>query len=980
VANYKWVFLLIVIMMIVAGAIGMAAVSVLYYTAFEEERQRLVEITQSQARLMESVARFNQTHSHSHLETSRAATLSQIKEAHEHYEGFGETGELMMAERRGDKIVFLWKHRHAEPDTPTLVSFHSNLAEPMRRALSGQSGTLVTPDIRGIKVLAAYEPVAILNLGIVAKLDLAEIRAPFLRAGSIVGGAALVLITVGTFLFFHVSNPMIRRIAVSEERFRSISTLAQDAIIMLDSDDKVSFWNKGAERTFGYSSGDATGRALVELIIPEGHREHYEVGIDIFRRTGRGPLMNTLVELEAVRKDGTSFPVEVSVSSVQLGGKRNTVWMIRDITARKEAQQRGQEKQRLIEHIIENVPHSIFWKDRDFVYLGCNKDFARQAGVDKPENIVGKTDYDLVWKKQEADLFRKTDKEVMESGEPQLAIEEPQLQADGTEATLLTSKVPLRDALGNVIGLLGIYADITDRKRAEEELSEREEQLRLILASTGEGIFGINTEGKCTFANRACAQLLGLQEARDLIGQAMHPLMHHSRSDYAAYPIEECPTYHACNQDKVIHVDGEVLWRADGTCFSTDYYSYPMKRNGQVVGAVVTFTDITERKEKDAQLLQAQKMELVGQLTGGFAHDCNNLLTIILGNLQLLEEEMGGEEELQELVADALSAARDGAELTQRLLTFSRKRTFQPQRIDINACLDDFARLARRTLGEVIELKIKQDNTNLVIFVDPAQFESALLNLAINARDAMPTGGTLSIETSNTRIDPNEALESLSLHPGTYVKISVCDTGIGMSPEDAARAIEPFYTTKANAKGSGLGLSMVYGFAKESGGEFLLRSTLGKGTTASLFLPTLSATGEQCPAHTTPRDLPRGTETILVVEDEPRVRHLAKRSLTDLGYRVLETENASAAMEVLETEPGVDLVFSDIVMPGGVNGYELASWIVKNRPKLNVLLASGFKKQLANEHLTDKGLFPLLQKPYTKAQLAKAIRAALSEA
>jgi PAS domain S-box-containing protein len=720
VTNYKWVFLLIVIMMSVAGAIGMGAVSILYHTAFEEERQRLAEITQSQARLMEAVARFNQTHSRNHLEGSRAATLSQIKGAHEHYKGFGETGELMMAERQDDNIVFLWKHRHVKSDTPTLVPFHSSLAEPMRRALSGQSGTLVTLDIRGIKVLAAYEPVAILNLGIVAKLDLAEIRAPFLKAGSIVGGAALVLIAVGTFLFFRVSNPMIRRISVSEERFRSISTLAQDAIIMTDSEDKVSFWNKGAQRTFGYRSGEATGRVLVDLISPKGYREHHKACIDSFRRTGRGPLMNTLVELEAVRKDGTAFPVEVSVSSVQLGGKWNAVWMIRDIT---------------------------------------------------------------------------------------------------------------------------------------------------------------------------------------------------------------------------------------------------------------------ERKEKDAQLLQAQKMELVGQLTGGFAHDCNNLLTIILGNLQLLEEEMGSKQELRELVADALSAARDGAELTQRLLTFSRRRILQPQRADINACLDGFARLLRRTLGEVIELEIKQDNTIPAIFVDLAQFESALLNLAINARDAMPTGGTLSIETSNTRIDPGEAPQSLlALRPGTYVKISVCDTGIGMSPENVAHAVEPFYTTKTNAKGSGLGLSMVYGFAKESGGEFLLRSALGKGTTASLFLPTLSSTGEQSPVQATPRGLPRGTETILVVEDEPRVRHLAQRSLMDLGYRVLETENASAAMEVLETEPGVDLVFSDIVMPGGIDGYELARWVVKNRPKLNVLLTSGFKKQLANEHVTDKGGFPLLQKPYTKEQLAKAVRAALSNA
>ncbi len=981
-SDHKRVFLLILIMTAVSGAIGIAAVGVLYRAAFDEEQQRLIEIAKSHARLIEAIARFDETYSRDYPQGPREATLSQIRNAHAVYEGFGETGEFTLAERQADHIQFILSFRHPGPGAPKRISLQSNLAEPMRRALAGRSGTLVGLDYRGAKVLAAHEPVAMLDLGIVAKIDLAEIRAPFLRAGSIVGGTALLLIAAGILLFFRVSKPILQRIADSEERFRSISTTAQDAIIMMDSEGKVSFWNTAAERIFGYKGSEARGQALADMIVPERYKKRHLAGAEDFLRTGQGLFVNKTVDLEAERKDGTELPVEISVSGVRLGENWNAVGIIRDITQRKKAEQKAQEKQDLLEQIIENIPHSIFWKDRNSIYLGCNRNFARQAGVEKPEKIIGKTDYDLAWKETEAEFFRRIDDEVMKSGQPQLGIEEPQLQADGTQATLLTSKVPLSNSQGDVIGILGIYADITNRKRAEQELRASEEQLKLILASTGEGIFGMDRMGQCTFTNRASVDLLRYQDEKDLLGQDMHTLIHHTRPDGTPHLKENCPIYQARCEGKVVHLDDELLWRADGSSFPVDYRSHPMFSDGEVVGTVNSFTDITERKEKEAQLLQAQKMELVGQLTGGIAHDFNNLLTVILANLGLLSDEIGSDAgaKSRELINDALSAARDGAALTHRLLAFSRKQPLQVKRVDVNDFLRNIRRFLQRTLRKDIELIINPANEVPPVLVDPSQFESALLNLVVNAGDAMPEGGTLTIETTRKCIEADEPTADPKLAPGNYVMITVRDSGIGMSPEDAARAIEPFFTTKPHGKGSGLGLSMVYGFAKQSGGSLLLRSVLGEGTSVSMLLREATQTINKDDAKRTPRNSPGGSEAILLVEDDLQIRNVAKRILLGLGYRVTEVEDAAAAMKVFETEAAVNLLFSDIVIPGDMNGRELAHCVSRTYRGLKVLLTTGRSEELTAELPVKNGGFHLLKKPYTKDELASAVRAVLDGA
>jgi PAS domain S-box-containing protein len=523
-------------------------------------------------------------------------------------------------------------------------------------------------------------------------------------------------------------------------------------------------------------------------------------------------------------------------------------------------------------------------------------------------------------------------------------------------------------------------SDLTEQKRAEAALRDREQRLELILASTGEGMYGMDLAGRFTFANRASIRMLGYRDEQELLGQDVHTLIHHTRRDGTVHAKEDCPIYQARCANKVVHLDDETLWRADGSSFPVDYRSHPMLSDGEVVGTVVSFSDIRERKEKEAQLRQAQKMEVVGQLTGGIAHDFNNLLTVILANLGLLGDEIvsdaGGS--ARELINDALSAARDGAELIQRLLAFSRKQPLQVQRIDVGEFVRNIRRFLRRTLREDIELRIGRADGASPVLVDPRLFESALLNLVVNARDAMPEGGTLKIETSRKCIGADATAPDPEVAPGKYIIITVRDSGIGMSPEDAVHAIEPFFTTKERGKGSGLGLSMVYGFAKQSGGSLLLRSVLGEGTTVSLLLPEAAPGIQDNDRDQTPKNQPGGSETILLVEDESQVRNVAKRILTGLGYKVIEVENAAAARKVCEEEVALDLLFSDIVMPGDMNGRELARWASQRYSGLKVLLTTGVTSDEETGELPTKhGRFPVLRKPYMKAELAAALRAVL---
>jgi signal transduction histidine kinase len=379
-----------------------------------------------------------------------------------------------------------------------------------------------------------------------------------------------------------------------------------------------------------------------------------------------------------------------------------------------------------------------------------------------------------------------------------------------------------------------------------------------------------------------------------------------------------------------------------------------------------------QRIRVEEQLAHAQRLESVGQLTGGIAHDFNNMLTVISGNLQILEDELADRPAAREIVGNALRAAGRGADLTHKLLVFARRQRLAPRASDPHKLLEELASMLRRTLGESVQLAIHVAAGVAPVFADPAQLESALVNLALNARDAMPRGGELTLTVEQRLVAADDAA-SAELKPGYYVVFGVRDTGLGMAKEVLARAFEPFFTTKEVGKGSGLGLSMVYGFAKQSGGHVQVRSKLGYGTGVELYLPTAQAA--ETPREAMPAiSPPRGQETILVVEDEAAVREIAIAFLRSFGYTVLSAARAEPALEMLSAHDEIALLFSDVVLGAGMSGKELAVAARRLRPTLGVLLTSGYEPDAAGP---DADEFALLPKPYRREELSGAVRAIL---
>ena len=391
-------------------------------------------------------------------------------------------------------------------------------------------------------------------------------------------------------------------------------------------------------------------------------------------------------------------------------------------------------------------------------------------------------------------------------------------------------------------------------------------------------------------------------------------------------------------------------------------------------------TEMRQHAQAQAKLVRAQRMEAFGQLTGGVAHDFNNLLTVIAGNLELLAETELDERQ-RKLLQRSLNASGLGARLTQRLLTFARRSRLAPSHLDLNAEVTGVIELLRRTLGEMVHISTELAPGLWTIRADASEVESAIVNLSINARDAMPGGGRLSIRTSNVSIDDAAANSKLyeDLSPGNFVCLSVSDTGTGMAPDVLQRAFEPFFTTKEPGRGTGLGLATIYGFAKQSSGHLTIYSELGIGTTVSLYLPKADL-DKDAPAEPAAAALDQQGQgrLILLVEDNLDVREVTFERLQRLGFGVVACDSGPAAIKALGEGYAIDLVFSDIIMAGGMSGYDLSAWLAKNRPDLPVLLASGFAEQIAGTGLDGRKEIKILRKPYSTAELLREIQLCLS--
>jgi len=518
---------------------------------------------------------------------------------------------------------------------------------------------------------------------------------------------------------------------------------------------------------------------------------------------------------------------------------------------------------------------------------------------------------------------------------------------------------------------------IAQRKRAEEALQESEERMRLLLNSTAEAIYGLNLKGECTFCNSACLRLLGYEKPNELLGKNMHTLIHHTRLDGTPYPESECRILQAFRHGGGAHVNDEVLWRVDGSSFPAEYWSYPVWRKGELVGSVVTFLDISERCQLEAQFRQAQKMEAVGRLAGGVAHDFNNLLGVIIGYSEILLDRLGPNDQLYTNAQEIKKAGDRAASLTRQLLAFSRQQLLEPRVLDLNAVVASTEKLLRRLIGEDIELVVVPGGALGRVKADPGQIEQIIMNLAVNARDAMPKGGKLIIETANIELDEAYALQHRVVQPGRYVVLTMTDSGCGMDAETQAHIFEPFFTTKEVGKGTGLGLATVYGVVKQSGGYIWVYSEPGKGTTFKIYMPRVDELGEAEQRSETPAKMEHGSETILLVEDDAALRKLTCRSLEDSGYAVLTAESPTEAARISEEYEGlIHLMVTDVVMPG-MDGRELADRLTPLRPEMKVLYVSGYTDDAIVYHgMLEPGL-AFLQKPFSPKALARKVREVL---
>ena len=548
------------------------------------------------------------------------------------------------------------------------------------------------------------------------------------------------------------------------------------------------------------------------------------------------------------------------------------------------------------------------------------------------------------------------------------------------------SMFPAELSVGEVVTeadrwFVGIVRDVTERRRAEEDLRAADEQIHLLLDSIGDGVYGVDIDGRATFVNRSALEMLGFAED-ELLGANAHEMFHHSRPDGSAYPGEECSNLVTIRNGEAREGSEDLFWKKDGSQLPVRLSSRPVRKDGELVGAVVSFQDLSQHKDMEARLRQAQKMEAVGRLTGGVAHDFNNLLTVIMGNVQLLGRLMGDDEKANARLNKIMGAAKSGAELTRRLLTFSRQQVLETGNVDVNELVRDMDDMLRRTMSENIVVTAAISEEACLGRTDRNQLEHALLNLCVNARDAMPDGGRLTIQTKRTHLNNAYAATHSEVRPGDYVEIAVSDTGTGIAPEIMDKIFEPFFTTKEKGKGTGLGLSTIFGFMKQSGGHVSVYSELGHGTTFRLFIPQADGGAEGLEAKTeksAPRPGGRRDATVLVVEDDDGVRDIAVSKLADAGYRIVEACNGPSGLQTFVDHPEIELVFSDVIMPGGMSGPEMMELIRKQRPEIPVLFASGYAEHALRERSGWLDRCKFISKPYDVSELVATVATLLEE-
>jgi PAS domain S-box-containing protein len=753
------------------------------------------------------------------------------------------------------------------------------------------------------------------------------------------------------------------RLSESEDHYRNVAETATDAIITTDEQGVITFVNRAAEKVFGWASAHLFGLKLT-MLIPGYLRHVQEASLKNYVATGNRQLEYwEPINLSGLRKGGNEIPVELSVSRFTKNDSHVFTCIIRDITER----EAGRASLLRLAAIVESSSDAIIGYALDGTVTTWNPGAERLFGYTAAE-AIGRSFTIVVPEDRASRALRILEETGREDSATRY--ETVRLNKNGTRIDVSMTVSPIRDSAGKVIGASSIARDIGEQKRADENLRSSEERYRDIVENAHDIIYSHDLLGNYISINKAYEQITGYSREEALtmnLAQTVAPESLEKAREMIARKLDG---------ESVTAYDLNIIGK-DGRRIAVEVNSKLVLQDGAPVGVLGIARDVTARKQLEDQLRHSQKMEAIGQLAGGIAHDFNNLLTAIIGYSELSMKPLRAADPLLNNLQEIKKAGDRAASLTRQLLAFSRKQVLQPKVLDLNAVVSDLETMLRRLIGEDLELSTVLDPKVGAIKVDPGQIEQIILNLAVNARDAMPRGGTLTIETKNVFLDDQYAKTHVAVTPGPFVMLAVSDSGTGIDPQTRSHIFEPFFTTKEVGKGTGLGLSTVYGIVKQSGGNVLVHSEVGLGTTFKIYLPRTDESPPLSERDTGSLGFLRGTETALLVEDEEIVRKLACQVLRLYGYQVLEAVEGMGALRICKSHPApIHLLITDVIMPG-MSGRELAGRLTELRPEMQVLYMSGYTDRgKLHQGFSDIGA-NFIQKPFSTDVLAIKVREVL---
>jgi two-component system cell cycle sensor histidine kinase/response regulator CckA len=758
----------------------------------------------------------------------------------------------------------------------------------------------------------------------------------------------------------------------SEEKFRQLADNIHDVFWTTSPDLQVIHYvSPGYELIWGQSTASlyAHPHQWVEAILPEERERVFAVFASLM-----GDVPEVDVEYRIARPDGSIRWVHDRGFQVRnaAGHLVRLTGIVSDITERKRTGETLQRQQTELQVLFDLTPAMIFFKDTKNGILRANKRYAEAIGQ-SVEEIEGKSPPEIL-SLEEAGYYA-DDLEVIHSGAPKLGIIETIRNREGKLISVQTDKVPVCDEDRKVIGIVVMCQDITERMKAEETLlllkSAVLQSKESILITDGE----LDLPGpRIVFVNPAFTKMTGYT-AEEAIGKTPR-ILQGLRSDKTVLSRLRQ------NLERGEVFEGEAInYRKDGKEFDLEWQIAPIRNTvGTITHFLAIQRDITARKRFEVQLLQSQKMETVGKLAGGVAHEFNSIMTAIIGQSELLLEDLLPDSPLTKNVTEISKAAGRAAVLTRQLLAYGRKQFLKPESLDLNLVITSMEGMFRHLMGGDVDMQIVAASGLYAVKADAGQIQQVIMNIAVNARDAMPKGGKFMLETANVSFDEESVGRYPELKAGDYVMLAVTDTGTGMSPEVKARVFEPFFSTKGVGQGTGLGLSTCYGIIKQSGGHISVYSELARGTIFKIYLPQVEDQANIQAQRTDSFELPRGTETILLVEDDPALREMAATLLRRLGYTVLAAANGIEALSLKQQRDigHIDLLFTDVVMPH-MSGKELADRVQALYPHTRILFTSAYTENaIVHQGVLNKDL-ALLQKPFTPSALARKLREVLDQ-